>query len=142
MRVRFVVTSGVSRGAKRLHKIESSKMLLFFLPFGGRFCAFIQGRGAHVSVIFLPCLPLRAGDRASMWFPRQSRGLYGLSILSLSLSIYLSIYLSVCLSIHITFFPFRSGSPSLPLSCFLSVSLSIYIYIYIYILYIKYHYVP
>ena len=128
LRVRFVCRYGVSRGAKRLHRIESSKMLFIFSPFDGRLCALAQGWGAHLSVIFLPCLPLRAGGRASMRFPRQFRGPYGLklSILSLSLSIYLFIYLSryiylyYFLSIYLSIFYLYL--PSLDLLIWLSLS--------------------
>jgi len=80
MRVRFVIWSGVSRGAKILHTMKSSRMLFTFSPFKGQLCALAQGWGAHVSVIFLPCLPLRAGGRASMRFPRSQGDMYGLSL--------------------------------------------------------------
>ncbi len=110
MRVVFVCMSGVYLSAKKLHRVKSSKMLFMFSPLRGRFCAFAQGWGAHISIVSVPCLPLRAGGRASTWFPRQSRGPVGGYILFVSIypfiypclykSIYLSnfyIYLSICL---------------------------------------------
>jgi hypothetical protein len=110
MRGTFVFRSGVSRSTKKLHRVESSNMLLIFSPFKGWFCAFPQGWRAHISVIFLPCLPLRAGGRASMRSPRQFRGPYGLSPLGffhpmiIYMYIYLSLYLYISIYIYISLY--------------------------------------
>jgi len=112
-----VCMSGVCRCAKRSHRVKSSTIIYIFTPLGGWLCALAQGRVAHLSTISLPCLPLRAGDRASMRLPRQSGGLYGLSHLSIYLSIYLYIYLSIC--------------PSICLSIYLSIHLSIYVSVHL-----------
>jgi len=129
LRVCFVCTSDVCRGAKRLHKTERSKMPFIFSPVEGWFCALAQGRGAHLSTISLPCLPLRASGIASMRFPRQFRGPYGLSspLSPLTLSIYLSIYLSMSLSLSLSSLSLSISlglSLSHPLSLSLSFSLS------------------
>ena len=58
------------------------------MPFNGRLCAFALGWGAYISIVSVPCLPFRAGGRASTWFPRQSEGLAGGYISSIYLSIY------------------------------------------------------
>jgi hypothetical protein len=138
LRVHFVYRSGVSRGAKMLHRIESSNMLLIFSPCKGRFCALTQGWGAHLSDIFLPCLPLRAGGRASMRFPRQFRGgrtgYSYLSPLSIYLYTYLCIYLFSHTSAHIHTHSVkgsrRSSNNSKNIIISLSHSLSIYLFIY------------
>ena len=98
MRVYFVWVSSVCRCAKRLHRMKSSKMLFIFSPLGA----------GWLSTISLPCMPLRAGGRASMRFQRQVRGPYGLD---LCLSIYLTIYIfasiySISISVYILFHGF------------------------------------
>ena len=58
---------------KRDARGEKQSNVFFGLSKAG-FCAVAQGRGADVSTVSLPCLPFRAGGRASMWFSRQSGG--------------------------------------------------------------------
>ena len=103
LRVFFVYVFGVSRSAKKLHRVKNSQMLFMFSPFEGWFCALSQGWGAHFSTISMPCLSFQSGGRAGMRFPRWSGGHVRayLIYLSILLSIYPYIYISIYVYLYV-----------------------------------------
>jgi len=90
VRVCFVCSSSVYWSSEIIHMVISSKMLFIFLSLDGRLCALAQGWGAHLSIVSLSCLPLRAGGRASTRFPQQSGDLRGAIFYISLICLYLS----------------------------------------------------
>ena len=98
MRVYFVYASGVSRSAKKLHMVESSKMLLYFSPFEGRLFMRFHPRMGSTHIRHIAALLVLTGRRHSEYaVPAAVRGTCTgyLYLFSIYLDFILSIYLSI-----------------------------------------------